>query len=129
MRDARAVLIRAREPAGLIGGLRVVHAGVGQCADVGEPSRFEVIEIDGSVRSRIHSLRAEADVGQCARVIVNEGEGLLLDIIEPEGQGSAVGEGLIVDFDRAPREDYPLPPLMLEGFSWDVPFLPVYKKC
>jgi hypothetical protein len=45
MRNRRAVLIRPREPAGLIGGLRIVHAGVGQCADVGESARFEVVEV------------------------------------------------------------------------------------
>jgi len=42
--DARAVLIRPREPAGLIGGCRIVHAGVGQCADVGESARFEIVK-------------------------------------------------------------------------------------
>jgi hypothetical protein len=35
---------------------------------------------------------------------------LLLDIVEPESQRSAVGEGLIVNFNCAPRQRTPLSP-------------------
>lgn len=35
--------------------------------------------------------------------LVDEGKALFLDIVEPEGQRSAVGEGLLLDFDGIPR--------------------------
>ncbi len=76
---------------------------VGQCADVGESARLEVIEVNRSAGAGFNSLRTEADIGQRACVVINEGEALLLHIVEPEGQRSAVGKGLIVDFDGAPR--------------------------
>ncbi|HMR97845.1 MAG TPA: hypothetical protein PKE62_01215 [Anaerolineales bacterium] len=58
MRGARAVGVRPREPAGLIGGGWVVHAGVGQCADVGESARLEVVEVERAAGGRVHALRA-----------------------------------------------------------------------
>jgi hypothetical protein len=59
----------------LIRGLRIVHAGIGQCADVREPARLEIIEVKRAIRSRIHTpstgsgqrLRAQMDA--CAELV------------------------------------------------------------
>jgi len=67
VRDAGAVVVRPREPAGLIGGLRIVHAGVGESADIRESARFEVVEVERAPCAGLDALRAEADIGDCAR--------------------------------------------------------------
>lgn len=72
MRDRCAVGVRPREPAGLIGGLRVVHARVGQCADAGEPARFKVIEVERAAGGGVHALRAQSNISYRSCVVVNE---------------------------------------------------------
>ena len=82
VRDGRAVGEGPCEPACRVGGLRVVHAGVGQSSNVRESSGFKVVEIDCAAGRGIHALCAEADIGQRARVVVNESERLFLDIVQ-----------------------------------------------